>query len=453
MDEAKSSSAAQDIGQSNAAMLRERQAFHTGTLAYLYAYPIVDMLKQMHNETHRVSENQQIYAPVNHFYVYDYLITPRTAGNLRSPNNDTLYFGGWFDLGEEPIIIHAPDTKGRYYTLGVTDFYAESHHIGRRTTGTLKKYFALVGPNWKGKLPPYIHVVKIPTPKAWILGRMLVDGEADFGAAMALVKSFWAAPLSVFQPDAPPAPVLEENKSEAVNPFGSLEFFKYLNSWLRLHAGEEGEQALMKLFDQIGVGPESVFELENSDESTLEGLKKALVEGELMVKASTQTKMSDVRNGWVFPKGLGRYGQDYLFRASIVKGGYANAEEESTYAAQVFDQKGQFLKGDTKYTLHFLPDEIPPANAFWSISAYHLKDSNLIENSIGRYSIGDRTSDLKTNADGSIDLFVQHREPEQGASNWLPVGEDCFYLVMRIYEPGHSVFDGSYSPPRLLETS
>lgn len=137
MDEAKSSSAAQDIGQSNAAMLRERQAFHTGTLAYLYAYPIVDMLKQMHNETHRVSENQQIYAPVNHFYVYDYLITPRTAGNLRSPNNDTLYFGGWFDLGEEPIIIHAPDTKGRYYTLGVTDFYAESHHIGRRTTGTL----------------------------------------------------------------------------------------------------------------------------------------------------------------------------------------------------------------------------------------------------------------------------------------------------------------------------
>ena len=280
----------------------------------------------------------------------------------------------------------------------------------------LKKYFALVGPNWKGKLPPYIHVVKIPTPKAWILGRMLVDGEADFGAAMALVKSFWAAPLSVFQPDAPPAPVLEENKSEAVNPFGSLEFFKYLNSWLRLHAGEEGEQALMKLFDQIGVGPESVFELENSDESTLEGLKKALVEGELMVKASTQTKMSDVRNGWVFPKGLGRYGQDYLFRASIVKGGYANAEEESTYAAQVFDQKGQFLKGDTKYTLHFLPDEIPPANAFWSISAYHLKDSNLIENSIGRYSIGDRTSDLKTNADGSIDLFVQHREPEHPSS-------------------------------------
>lgn len=443
--------AQQGAGESNAAMLRERQALHIGTLAYVYGYPIVDMRKQMHNETHRVAEAQQAYAPVNNFYAYDYLVTPSTSGNLRGPNNDTLYFGGWFDLTREPVIVHAPDTAGRYYTMAVTDFYAESHHVGRRATGTLRKYFALVGPDWKGNLPPYMHVIRVPTPQAWILGRMLVDGEADFPAAQALIRQFWAASLSRFKPDGPPPARPPELRSEAIDPLGSLDFFVHFNAWLHTHPGEPGEQALMGLFDQIGIGPGRQFDPARLDDATRRGLLQAITEGEAMVQASTQTKMSDVRNGWVFPMGLGRYGQDYLLRAAVVKGGYANAAEESTYAAQVFDEQGQFLTGVKRYHLHLAPHEIPPAGAFWSVIAYDLKTAQLIENPIRRYSIGDRTPGLRTNADGSLDLYLQHHEPAEGSSNWLPVGEGAFYLVMRIYEPGPSVFDGSYRPARLRE--
>lgn len=68
----------------NAALIRTQQAHHIGVLAYVYGYPMVDMLRQM--------------------------------------RNDTLYFGGWFDLSREPLIVHAPDTAGRYYTLAATDF-------------------------------------------------------------------------------------------------------------------------------------------------------------------------------------------------------------------------------------------------------------------------------------------------------------------------------------------
>ena len=451
MDKTTMISTRQDLGETNAAMLRERQALHIGTLAYVYGYPIVDMRKQMHNETHRVAATQQTYAPLNSFYLYDYLVTPSTSGNLRAANNDTLYFGGWFDLTLEPVIVHAPDTKGRYYTMAVTDFYAECHHVGRRTTGTLRKYFALVGPNWKGVLPPYMHIVRVPTPQAWILGRMLVDGEKDFPEAQALLRQFWAAPLSRFKPDCPPAERLPEVHSEAINPLGSLDFFVHLNTWLHTHAGESGEQALMGLFDQIGIGPKCAFDPARLDEATRRGLQNAITEGEAMVQAATQTKMSDVRNGWVFPMGLGRYEQDYLLRASVVRGGYANAAEESTYAAQVFDEQGQFLTGVKRYHLHFLPHEIPPASAFWSVVAYDMHTSRLIENPIQRYSIGDRTAGLKINADGSLDLYIQHEQPAQGSSNWLPVNESEFYLVMRIYEPEPSVFDGSYRPARLRE--
>ena len=443
--------AQQSAGDRNAASLKEKLALHVGTLAYVYGYPMVDMRRQMHNETNRVSPTQQAYAPVNHFYSYDYLVTPATAGNLRGPNNDTLYFGGWFDLTQEPVIVHAPDTAGRYYTLAITDFYAESHHVGHRTTGTLEKYFALVGPGWKGKLPPYVHAVKVPTPQVWILGRMLVVGEADFPKAHGLIKQFWAAPLSEFKPNSPLRKAPPETRAEAINPMETLDFFKHLNAWLRTHPGESDERALMGLFDQIGIGPGQKFEMDQLDEATRRGLTQALKEGAAMVQLASQSTMKDIRNGWTFVTNLGKYDKDYLLRASVVKNGYANAAEESTYAAQLFDEKGQFLSGTKSYELRLAPHEIPPAGAFWSIVAYDLKTAQFMENPIKRYSMGDRTPGMKINADGTLSLHIQHKQPDEGVSNWLPVGPNEFYLVMRIYEPKPSVFDGTYRPATLRE--
>ncbi|MBU6257429.1 MAG: DUF1254 domain-containing protein [Burkholderiales bacterium] len=436
-------------GERNAALIRERMARHVGTLAYIYGYPIVDMRRQMHNETHVVASGQQVLASLDRFYAYEYLVTPTTAGNLRVPNNDTLYFGAWFDLATEPRIIHAPDTAGRYYTMAITDFYAESHHVGRRTTGTGERYFALVGPNWDGELPPYVHRVNLPTPQVWILGRMMVDGERDFHTALALIKAFWAAPLSQFRPGVPPAPPAPPQLAAALEPLGTLQFYAELNDWLRRHPGEPGEAALMDLFDQIGIGPHRSFDAETIDAATRCGLEAAISDGEAMVLASTQRPLRDLRNGWIFTTGFGRYGSDYLMRASVVKGGYANAAEESTYAAKVFDDEGRLLDGSRRYHWHLDPEQIPPAGAFWSLAAYDLQTQQLIENPLRRYSLGDRTQGLLRNADGSLDFWIQRDEPAAGTSNWLPVGAGAFMLVLRIYEPGPAIFDGSYKPGRL----
>ena len=109
------------------------------------------------------------------------------------------------------------------------------------------------------------------------------------------------------------------------------------------------------------------------------------------------------------------------------------------------------MTGARAYHLHFLPEQIPPAAAFWSLSAYDALTRNLIENPIRRYSIGDRTRGLRKNADGSLDIHISRERPADGASNWLPVGEGPFYLVVRIYEPGAAVFDGSYALPPLRQ--
>ena len=429
----------------NDALIAEQMAYHIGVLAYLYGYPIVDMHKQMHNETHQVAPGQQVYAPVNRLYRYPEIVGPGTAGNLRAPNNDTLYYSGWFDISEEPLIIHTPDTAGRYYTIAVTNLYSEVTHIGRRTTGTEEGYFALVAPNWQGKLPTGVEKIRVESQQGWLLGRMLVEGAEDFDTAMGLVNAIWMAPLSEFTPGQhPPArgPVI----AKPIDPLDSLDFFRVMNEKLKTLPPRPGEQAMMAQFDAINVGPGSKFDIAALSEAGRRGLERAVADGREIVDAATRRTIQDY-NGWMISKDIGRYGFDYMHRASVARGGYGNLPEESLYPAMVFDGRGNLLDGARHYTLHFEPGQLPPANGFWSLAAYRLSDLQLEENTIGRYSIGDRTRGLRYNADGSLTLHLQHEQPEDEQANWLPVPTGYFMLVMRLYEPSAAALSNDYLLP------
>ena len=431
----------------NDELIAEQMAYHIGTLAYLYGYPIVDMYKQMHNETHRISSQQQVYAPVNRIYRYPDIVGPETAGNLRAPNNDTLYYSGWFDVSSEPLIIHTPDTGGRYFTIAVTNLYAEVEHIGRRTTGTAEAYFALVGPHWQGELPAGVKAISVESEQGWLLGRMLVDGPEDFTAAMALVNDIWLAPLKEFTPGQRPREPAEL-KGEAIDPISSLAFFEVMNRSLSRLPARAAEAALMSQFDLIGVGRNSEFNQDQLSPAARRGLERAVADGEAIVQAATQRTIPDY-NGWMISKKIGRYGFSYMHRAAVARGGYGNLPEESLYPAMVFDPNGDLLDGSRRYQLHFPVGELPPVNGFWSLAAYRLKDLQLDENDIQRYSIGDRTRDINYNSDGSLTLTLQHTKPSEPNANWLPVPEGMFMLVMRLYEPSRAALGNDYLLPKL----
>ena len=256
----------------NDTLIEEQLAYHIGVQAYLYGYPLVAMHQQMHNEIHRVGEEQQVYAPVNRLYRFPEIVGPHNAGNLRAPNNDTLYYSGWFDISAEPLIIHTPDTAGRYFTIAVTNQYAEVTHIGRRTTGTEEAYFALVPPLWKGELPPGVRPIPTESQRGWLLGRMLVDGPEDFAAGMALVQDVWLASLGEFTPGQRP-PLPAEQQAEAIDPLGELEFFQIMNLALQTLPARAGEAAMMAQFDAIGVGPNNNFDVTALSEPARRGLE------------------------------------------------------------------------------------------------------------------------------------------------------------------------------------
>ena len=95
-------------------------------------------------------------------------------------------------------------------------------------------------------------------------------------------------------------------------------------------------------------------------------------------------------NGWrisSLPGDSAHYNGDWLKRAVAAQAGiYGNDGEEAMYPLTRVDSDGQTLDGSKhNYTLTFPSGQLPPVNAFWSLTMYDGKTQLLIENPINRY--------------------------------------------------------------------
>ncbi|MEY4722430.1 MAG: hypothetical protein RIQ46_2155 [Pseudomonadota bacterium] len=407
----------------------------TGLQAFVYGYTIVDLLKQRHNETHRVRADQPVAAPVNRIAIYPGVLTPATQGQLRAPNADTLYLNAWVDMSQGPVLLDVPDMGSRYYTLAFMDLYARPHHLGTRTNGGKATRYALVGPSG-GTVPEGYTAFHLPTDTAWMLGRVLVSDRKDEAEAIRLSRS-----MAMRGVEGPPV-----SDAAPLAPFASLEFFTLLNRELHRLPPVAGEEALMATFDAAGLGPRAQFNAEKLAPSQALGLGCALRIGpEVLARRGFRPTQS--ANGWLLSSAVGNPGFDYLLRAEIARGGYVNDPAESIYPAAVTDSTGAALSGERRYRIRFAKGSEPPVDAFWSITAYDSRTGQLTENGLRRYAIGDRTKGLKRGRDGSLDIILSATRPPQGASNWLPVPPGAFHVVTRLYLPRAEALDGRYALP------
>jgi hypothetical protein len=393
------------------------------------------MAKQRFNETHRIAPDQPVAAPVNTIAVYPHLLTPSTQGQLRSPNSDTLYLNAWLDLSRGPVLLEVPAMGSRYYTLAFMDFYSAPHHLGTRTNRGEARRYALVGPSG-GAIPEGYETFRLPTDTAWMLGRIMAEGPADETEAKRLAHS-------IRMSGAPGEPVTE---AEPLNPMAGLDYFTVLNQALKGLARQDGEQALMAQFDQAGFGPSVTFDPERLNSSQALGLGCAVRIGP-QVLAKTAFKPSFTATGWLQTRDLSNPGSNYLLRAEVVRGGYVNAREESIYPAAVMDSQHRPLNGSFSYRIRFPKGQLPPVDAFWSITPYASPGMQLTENELRRYSIGSRTKGLKYTSDGSLTLMLSANRPREGSANWLPVPSGSFTLVARLYLPRPEALDGRYALP------
>jgi hypothetical protein len=163
-----------------------------------------------------------------------------------------------------------------------------------------------------------------------------------------------------------------------------------------------------------------------------------------VMKANTTTV-----NGWRISLKAGQPGNGILLRAACAKILPAvNVAQEAAYWTTTVDSAGRRLNGQREYVLHFPVGQLPPNDAFWSLTMNDVA-GYMEPNPINRYSVGSH-SGLAPNADGSIDIHIQRTAPAGYESNWLPAPRGTFKLMLRAYLPGRAILDGAYHVPPVI---
>ena len=436
--------------------LTEAEAYAIGVEAYTYAYPMVLMAI-----SHRVATNVAApdgilqRAPVNRFA---HAVAYKNAAHrdVVRPNADTLYSRVWFDLGPEPLVLTLPDTQGRYHVVPIHDMWTDVFvTLGTRTTGNGGGTFALVGPHWRGSLPPGVRPIACPTDNGWILGRIQANGTADYGFVHQIQAGLAIVPLSAWgqphhPPPAQPDPALDMAPPvEQVARLSPGAFFALFAETLRRNPPHAADGSILLRMERIGLVPGQGFDLAQAAPVVQQALERAAPDAYRRIRERVRG-FGIPRDGWVSTSStIGAYGNDYLLRAFIAHAGLgALPNEEAVYPMAMADAGGRPLTGSSRYVLHFDKAQIPPADAFWSLTMYGA-DQFFVPNALHRYAIGDRDP-LVLNADGSLDLHIQHASPGQDQqANWLPAPAGPFSMNLRLYLPQPQAVDGRWTPPPL----
>jgi hypothetical protein len=422
--------------------------------AYIYGFPIVDNYRVQH--AYWVDRTTPEYkGPWNQIWNSSQLFTPADKA-IQTPNSDTLYSFVGADLRSEPVVLTVPPIeKGRYFSVQLIDYYTFNFdYIGTRTTGNGGGNYLLAGPGWKGAMPAGVKkVFRSETELAFPAYRTQLFDTGDLENVRKVQAGYKVQTLSAFlgQPAPKPAAAIDFIKpltpeEEKTSP----QFFNILNFVLQFCPTVPSEKALMARFAKIGVGAGKPF-----DASKLSPEMKAAIEqgiGDAWADfggLKKQFEEGKVVAGDVF--GTRQYlKNNYLYRmAAAVLGIYGNSKQEAMYPAYYVDATKQKLDGAKRYTLRFAPGQLPPVNAFWSVTMYDEPQSLLVANPINRYLINSpMLPQLKRDADGGVTLIVQNESPgKDKEANWLPAPKGPFSMIMRLYWPKPAATEGKWMAP------
>jgi hypothetical protein len=433
---------------------------------FVYGLPLVMNYAVM--QEYAVDKNSgQFKAPFNQILNEPRVFTYEDTA-IVTPNSDTPYSFLWVDLRAEPMVLSVPAVeKGRYYTVQLIDGNTYNYgYIGSRATGNDAGDYMVVGPDWKGEKPAGIkQVFQSTTPFSLAGYRTQLFNAGDMENVIKIQAGYKAQPLSSFlkQPAPPAAPNIDFLPATTA---GITEnFFQYLDAALQFVPETSQDKAIRARLASIGIGPGKTFDFKDLSPEHKAAVVEAVKAGDDAVDKFLAGGMKNV-NGWSVGSFFGDsvfYNGNWVMRAGAAKGGiYGNDAIEAMYPLTRVDATGETLDGSKhNYTITFAAGDLPPVNAFWSVTMYDGKSQLLIKNPINRYLINSpMLPTMKKNADGSLTLYIQKDSPgADKESNWLPAPNDTIYLTMRLYWPKTTppsilpAGEGTWKPPAVMKAS
>jgi len=427
--------------------------------AYVYGYPMVDSYRIEYG--YFVDpKDPEFKGAWNQIHNTPRVYTPSDVA-IQTPNSDTPYSWLGLDLRAEPIVLTLPAIeKERYFSIQFIDAYTFNFaYLGSRASGNGGGSYVIAGPNWKGETPKGVKgVIRSETELLIAVYRTQLFNPGDLDNVKKVQAGYKVQPLSKFAgtaaPTAAPAIAFVKPLTPAEEK-SSLELFNILNFLLQFCPTNPTETELMARCATIGVGAGKTF-----DSSKLSPeMKAAFDQGIADAWADFGGVVKQVDAGTVTSGDL--FGtrefmkNNYLYRMVATLGIWGNSKEEAMYPVYRVDADGLPLNGATRYTLRFAPGQLPPVNAFWSLTMYELPASLLVANPINRYLLNSpMLPTFKLDADGGLTLIIQNESPgKDKEANWLPAPTGPFAMYMRLYWPKAEAIDGKWIAPKLKKAA
>ncbi|WP_454610347.1 DUF1254 domain-containing protein [Labrenzia sp. MBR-25] len=457
-------------GAAEAQDLTQAEANEIAVEAYLYLYPLITM-DLTRRQLISIEPGPGSMGGYENWFRNISAYPTADEKSVVRPNFDTLYSSTFLDLTKEPMIVSAPDTKGRYYLLPMLDMWTDVFASpGSRTTGTKAGTFLVTGPGWEpenGKelgddfakqfgLPEETQLIASPTNHVWIIGRTKTDGPSDYEAVHEIQAGYKVTPLSkwgqelpepVFSPD--PTVDTKTPPKKQVDTMAGKDYFTYGAELLKVEPPHITDQPILSRMARLGFREGESFDFEAASPLVQSALKDAPVTAQKLM-AWKSPRIANFANQWSMDVDtVGVYGTYYLKRALMAQLGLgANLPADAVYPIAMTDGDGNPLTGTNDYVLHFDAGDLPPVNAFWSVTIYD-NDGYQVANSLNRFALSSWMP-MQKNPDGSLDLYFQHESPgKDKEANWLPAPDGPFNVTMRLYAPKPQVLIGKWAPPAI----
>jgi len=369
-----------------------------------------------------------------------------TMKAIARPNNDTLYVTTIMDLRSEPVIVSYPAFDSKFVALETSayDHYVDiplSTTRGDFQEPTRALYYSERTRGYGGE--PVEGVDKILEMSGdFVIAFLRVMPHAAEPERMqrnlAAMQEVKAQTLSEFLGEAPKPlsdpgfPAYDTDLGTFENNF--LEVMQFVFNHTTFDPNDAMDQGVLAALAPLGVEPGKTWD--PSGVTPIDGPRLA---------AAARAIQQEAAATWNHPDGNPYLRQTFLPKGEmtlepmVVQSAYGPIglpAHQAVYPG-ISTADGQPMNALNDYVVRMSADEMPPADAFWSVTLYDTENGFFIPNDRKKYSVGENGG-MQLDEDGGIAIYVA-AEPPEGvpAENWLPInrGDEALDLVMRIYAP------------------
>ncbi|WP_455219204.1 DUF1214 domain-containing protein [Kaarinaea lacus] len=378
---------------------------------------------------------------------------------IARPNNDTLYISCALDLRKDAVILDIPAFSSRYASLMT---FTYDHYVNVPLTtrkGDFQKpekvlFYTVRTEGYKGEAVEGVdRIIKVDGDFYGAVFRVMphANEPEKFKKIVEEMQAFKLTTLSEFKGgqaksiDDVTFPAFGQTDADV---FGNnlLEVMQFVFNHLTFDPNDKIDQGVLAAYKPLGIEPGKTYDptkLQKIDASRFRDV--ALKIQKQNFKILTAGKFNDYASRILHPKG--KTDLEALLLVSVV-GPIGLPLEEATYPA-VTTTDGKPMNAMHDYVVRMSKDQMPPAQAFWSLTLYDLQNGFFIPNERKKYSVGENAG-MKLNAEGGIEIYVAADKPEGvPEENWLPIKrkDENLDMIMRIYVPDLEKLK-TWSPPK-----